>query len=701
MKPVQPLKLHRPFRYCVALFLAMLTVVTSFPALPVARVAAAIPARTGELVLLPRAGAQANSVASTLSARHGQEVQVTAVGVSRKVLLVRVPPGREDEYRKQLAADPMIAAVARNYQVQLEAEPLVPNDPQYAQQWALPAIHAPEAWGMGARATGAVVATIDSGADYDHPDLAPALLPGCTFLPQPSPAPVPPPDPCSPRAADDDNGHGTHVAGIIAAQVNNSIGVAGLTWGATVLPLKALDIFGIGYWYNIADAISYATTQPGVRVINLSLGSLPGFPPYPEEITLLQTVINNARAQGIVVVVAAGNSGANLDVTPVYPAVLNGVVAVTASADDGTKPSWANYGSAITVTAPGQDILSTCTATLPRCVSYSNYRTMSGTSMAAPYVSALAALLSARNPALTPDLIAARLQDTATDLGAPGRDTTFGAGLINAHAALFPRLMLNTSGPGSAQANPGTGLLPRNSTATLTATPDAGALFLGWMIDGKNQGWANPCALPMTRDYNVTAAFAPRPSFSDLAGGPQSEALVQMAARGIVRGYGNGLVGPQDLVMRAQVAGFLVRAMGWEGEQHAAPFRDQGSIDPGLWAAVGTLAYHQVVQGYGDGTYQPTGALLQMQAVSVITRAMVAKGYWMPATADDGSVYRNIPASSPHRQDLLTFVSYAGAVPDRPTDQPWSDATSWASRGWFAQLLWQALNATFGQRCHP
>ncbi len=204
-----------------------------------------------------------------------------------------------------------------------------------------------------ARANGVTVAVIDSGADYGHPDLAASLLPGCTFVVVPST--------CGPTAADD-NGHGTHVAGMIAALTNNAVGVAGLAWGASVLPLKALDSTGSGSWYAIADAIGYATNQTGVRVINMSLGSDPGFPPDASEQKLLQQMIDGARAKGIVVVVASGNSGVNLDTTPIYPASLAGVVAVTAVDQNGARPSWANYGTAVAVAAPGVGILSTVCA---------------------------------------------------------------------------------------------------------------------------------------------------------------------------------------------------------------------------------------------------------------------------------------------------------------------------------------------------
>jgi subtilisin family serine protease len=679
----------------LAALLVTLLLLSGLPlATPTVHAAAAAPVRGEELVVVPRSVAGASSLAQSLEARNGGQIQTIDVGLSGRVLLLHVPAGREDEFRARLAADPGVAAVSRNYEVHLDATALTPDDPSYPQQWGLSAVHAPAAWGDGARATGVTVAVIDSGADYGHPDLAASLVPGCNFVILPAT--------CGPTAAADDNGHGTHVAGTIAALTNNEVGVAGLAWGGSVLPLKALDSTGTGSWYAIADAIGYATNQPGVRVINMSLGSDPGFPPDASEQALLQQMIDGARAKGIVVVAASGNSGVNLDTTPIYPASLAGVVAVTAVDQNGARPPWANYGAAVAVAAPGVGILSTLCAYNAQTQGCTHtYGTKSGTSMASPHVAALAALILARSPGLTPDGVAAVLKATATRLP----DPTTGAGRIDAAAALVGRtLVLSATGPGSVSADPSASEVQPGGIVTLTATPQAGAIFAGWTIDGTFHGWASPLTLRMDVSHNVVGTFLPRVNFTDPTGNAAiDEAIAQLAARGIARGYGDGRYGPADPILRAQIAGLLIRAMGWQTETHPNPFSDQGPVDSDLWAAVGTLNYYRVALGYGDSTFHPLDDLLHVQAISVITRALVARSYWTEGATDNGTIYPNVPNASGHRLDLVTFVGHAGAVPDRPTANgaAWDDWDTPASRGWFALVLWQALNATFGVNTGP
>jgi len=137
--------------------------------------------------------------------------------------------------------------------------------------------------------------------------------------------------------------------------------------------------------------------------------------------------------------------------------------------------------------------------------------------------------------------------------------------------------------------------------------------------------------------------------------------------------------------------------MGWDGTTPGgpAPFSDLGGVDPELQRAIAILAQRGILNGYGDGTFGPADEVLHAQVISFITRSMVQAGYWQQVTTDDPRVYPNVPLSSGHRLDLVTFVKYAGAIPDRPTGAAWADWGTPASRGWTAQVLWQALDSYF------
>ncbi|HEY8598633.1 MAG TPA: S-layer homology domain-containing protein [Thermomicrobiales bacterium] len=199
-----------------------------------------------------------------------------------------------------------------------------------------------------------------------------------------------------------------------------------------------------------------------------------------------------------------------------------------------------------------------------------------------------------------------------------------------------------------------------------------------------------------------SAAPAPPPStgpgpstvhtFPDVPGdAPARAAIEELAVRGIIRGYPDGRFGPDDPVLRAQMAALIARAMGWEGEVGANPFPDQGSVDEELWGNVGALYARQIARGYPDGSYRPLDPIAQVQVVAFISRAMVAAGRWH-LQSDDGVAYPNVPSESGHRLELATYVHYVGALPGTSArDNPWASWDQPASRAWFAQALWPAL----------
>jgi len=217
-------------------------------------------------------------------------------------------------------------------------------------------------------------------------------------------------------------------------------------------------------------------------------------------------------------------------------------------------------------------------------------------------------------------------------------------------------------------------------------------------VDGAARGSAAVLTITVDRAHRVTARFVAAPTFADLAAASPAArlAVAELAARGITQGYGDGTFGPVDDALRAQMAALLVRAMGWTGERAPTPFSDRGGVDDELWAAIGILARHDVARGYGDGTFDTLGPVLDAQAISFVVRAMVAAGRWQEQP-DDPALYPNVPASSGHRQDLATYVRYAGPV--RGTATATGDFPAWeqpASRAWFAYVLWRALASDLG-----
>jgi type VII secretion-associated serine protease mycosin len=280
------------------------------------------------------------------------------------------------------------------------------NDPLLAQQWGIFAIGADRVWAT-TTGIGVIVAVVDSGSG-PHPDLAENLLPGRSFFGLVE----------SQDGSDiDASGHGTHVAGIIASAANNGIGGSGVAPNAQLLPIKVLDQAGQGDARDVAAGVRYAADN-GAKVINLSLGGA-------TESSSLTQAITYANDKGALVVAAAGNGGANDK--PKWPASLDLTLAVTAVDQSNGATSFDQRGEYIDIAAPGTGIVSTVKG---------DYGASSGTSMAAGIVAGAAALLFAAEPRVTNTQVRDILLRTATDIGEPGRDLTFGVGLINMVAAL-------------------------------------------------------------------------------------------------------------------------------------------------------------------------------------------------------------------------------------------------------------------------
>ena len=374
-----------------------------------------------------------------------------------------------------------------------------PNDPRYAEQWhyfeATGGMRANTAWDS-ATGTGVNVAVIDTGY-RPHADMSGQFLPGYDFISTDSIAgdgggrDADASDPGDSTTAgqcgagwagSSSSWHGTHVAGTIAARTNNGAGVAGVAYNAKIVPVRVLGKCG-GYTSDIADAIIWASggTVSGVpananpaRVINMSLGGGGACG------TTTQNAINSARSRGTAVVVAAGNS--NTDAGSANPANCAGVITVAATNRSGGRAYYSNYGSVVDVAAPGGDarttgggVLSTLNAgaTVPGADSYAFYQ---GTSMAAPHVAGVAALMLSKTPLLTVDQIESTLKSTARAF--PAACSGCGTGIVDAARAVGGGSTTPPPPPPPAGYNE---TEPNNSTASANKVDTSGTVVNGNM----------------------------------------------------------------------------------------------------------------------------------------------------------------------------------------------------------------------------
>jgi len=290
--------------------------------------------------------------------------------------------------------------------------PAAAADPLAGEQWGLKAIHAAEANAVS-DGRGVLVAVLDTGVERDHPDLAANVIDGPDLVD-------------GDRSPEDDNGHGTHVAGIIAATGDNGIGGRGAAPGATVLNIRVLDGSSAGNTETVGRGVD-AAVAAGAQVINLSLGAVTGEGSLSPDDPLAMA-LGRATAAGVTVVAAAGNEGRPLCAQPVVTPQLICVAAVN---DQLVRSDFSNYGVRVDLVAPGgggpgEGILSTLPA--------SEYGSMMGTSQATPFVSAAAAALAGLG--MGRDEILQRLQSTSRDLGQPGTDFDYGHGLLDMGAAV-------------------------------------------------------------------------------------------------------------------------------------------------------------------------------------------------------------------------------------------------------------------------
>jgi len=331
--------------------------------------------------------------------------QIPVLGAVR----VYVPPVKEQIFLEYVWRIPEIRYVERNG---IFKAVYVPNDPYWEDLWGMQIIQADLAWDIHKGSTSIIVAIVDTGIEYTHDDLSPHYVSlGYDWVNGDN-------DPM------DDNGHGTHCAGIVAAVMDNGIGVVGVGQ-VSIMAEKVLDSDGSGTAEWVANGIVHAA-DVGAHIISLSLGAYYDY-------TIIKDACAYAWDKGVLLVAAAGND--NTD-DPHYPSAYDTVISVAATNRNDEKASYSNYGSTIELCAPGGDrgyyrrtyILSTYID--------NSYAYAYGTSMACPHVSGLAALVWSYASDLTNEQLRLHLRDTADDLGDPGWDPYYGYGRINAYRAL-------------------------------------------------------------------------------------------------------------------------------------------------------------------------------------------------------------------------------------------------------------------------
>ena len=332
--------------------------------------------------------------------------------------------------------------------VQISPESVTPHDPLLGSQWYLSSIDAYDAWGVSETSKTIKVADLDTGVDINHPDLKNNIDPLSYDVIANGPL------------TGDLSGHGTHVAGIIAAEANNNTGIAGVSYNADIIAINVFQNSGgnvIAYTSDILTGYQLAV-KDGARVINMSLG---GYGAGDSGDVALESAIDSAAQQGVVTVCAGGNGDSNNNpiTDPIFPGDYNTCISVVPLDSNNTRPSWADYNQYKDISAPGINILST----LPQ--TQGSYGYESGSSMSTPMISGVVALMLAKNPGLTVNDVKNILYSTATDLGTPGRDDYYGYGKVNAYKAVTSAAAKDTSPPTGGPAYTSAGNSPTMSSS--------------------------------------------------------------------------------------------------------------------------------------------------------------------------------------------------------------------------------------------
>jgi subtilisin family serine protease len=497
-----------------------------------------------------------------------------------------------------------------------------PNDPSFDQQWAFNAVDYQSAW-TTTTGTGITVAVLDTGVRADHEDLVGNVDNGADCLNATTSSN------CVTTAGSGDtdpNGHGTHVAGIIAAHANNGLGISGAAPGAHILPVRVLDATGSGYDSGIAAAIMWATDR-GAKVISMSLtGDAASIG--------LQAAVNYALSHNVIIVAAAGNNKQSGNAVQ-YPAAYSGVVSVGSIKNTSpySRSAFSNTSSNVALMAPGESILSTYDT------STSAYQSMSGTSMATPYVAASAALLLAAG--MQPANVVTELESTAVPIaGSTGLGSASGFGIVNPAGALV-QLESSTTTTSSSATTTTTITGESSTTTTTTAASTTTTITLAPTTTTRPTTTTTlPKAVPNTKPAVETGYWIVsrdgrvrgfgHPTYGDRYGKSKTP-IVALAATPTGKGY--WLAGSDGAVYafgNAKSYGSLA------GKRLNSPIVAMASTPSG--AGYWMMGADGGIFGYGDARfYGSTGSKKLTAPVLDLAPTPTGKGYWLVAT--DGGVF--------------------------------------------------------------
>jgi hypothetical protein len=475
--------------------------------------------------------------------------------------------------------------------------------------WGMTKTKANQVHPQGVTGKGVKIAVLDTGIDTKHPDLH--VSGGACLLTE------------CPKSYNDDNGHGTHVAGIIAAK-NNSIGTIGVAPDASIYAVKVLDSEGVGTTSTVLAGIDWAIRNH-MDIINLSLST-------PESDPALKAMIDKAYQQGILIVSAVGNNGNSQGTgdTVEYPAKYDNVIAVSAINQNNVRVSISATGPEVEVAAPGEAIYSTVPVAYDFDGNYNGYTWMTGTSMAAPFVSGILALYKQQYPYKTNVELRELLKTNAVDLGNPGKDNWYGYGLVQTEGSEPPQIgvQLQSSKGGIVKFSikslgdnvqgynvyrNGKKVKELQTSLTFTDYVLKGTYhyqFSTISSKGKESSLSSPFTVtvssPYYKDLTNENWYAPH--------------IIYLSSQGVVTGFNDSTIRPKSLVKRSEAVAMLGRALGFNSTKRKTVFKD---VDPGSFAS-GYIqsAYEQgIVSGFPDGTFRPDQPVTRAEMAILLSRA--------------------------------------------------------------------------------